>query len=44
MQCYGIVRDIQTTGVYVNDNPEYKAILDFVNPETYQVESINYRP
>lgn len=38
--CYGIVRDIQTTGSSVNDRPEYKAILDFVNPETNQLETI----
>ena len=40
MQCYGIIRDIKTTGASVNDKPEYKAILDFVNPETHQVETI----
>ena len=40
IKCYGIVRDIQTTGSYVNDKPEYKAILDFVNPETNQLETI----
>lgn len=38
--CYGIVSDIQTTGSYVNGKPEYKAILDFVNPETNQLETI----
>lgn len=40
IKCYGIVSDIQTTGSYVNGNPEYKAILDFVNPETNQLETI----
>lgn len=40
IECYGIVRDIQTTGLYRNDNPEYKAILDFINPETNQLETI----
>ena len=40
IQCYGIVRDIQVTGSYVNDKPEYKAVLDFVNPETNQLETI----
>jgi len=39
-QCFGIVRDIQQTGAYVNDNPEYKALLDIVNPETNQIEKI----
>ena len=41
IKCYGIVSDIQTTGSYVNDNPEYKAILNFVNPETNQLETID---
>lgn len=40
INCYGIVRDIKTTGASVNDQPEYRAILDFVNPETNQLETI----
>lgn len=40
IECYGIVRDIQATGTFVNGNPEYKAILNFVNPETNQLETI----
>ena len=38
--CYGIVNDIQGTGAYLNGKPEYKAVLNFVNPETNQVETI----
>lgn len=40
IQCYGIISEIQETGASVNDNPEYKAILHFVNPETNRVETI----
>ncbi len=40
IRSYGIVSDIQVTGAYVNGKPEYKAILDFVNPETNQLETI----
>ena len=40
IECYGIIRDIQETGSYVNNSPEYKATLDFMNPENYQVETI----
>lgn len=40
IKCYAIVSDIQTTGSYVNDKPEYKATLNFVNPETNQLETI----
>lgn len=40
IQCYGIIREINETGSYINNNPEYKALLQFVNPETYQVENI----
>lgn len=36
--CYGIVRSIQTTGSYSNGNPEYKAFLQIVNPENFQIE------
>lgn len=39
MHCYGIIRDIQVTGSYINNDPEYKAIIDFVNPETDKVEN-----
>lgn len=39
-QCYGIVKDIQGTGSYSNDQPEYKAIVQIVNPETYQIEEL----
>lgn len=39
-QCFGIVRDIIHTGSYYNDKPEYKAVLDIVNPETNQIESL----
>ena len=40
IQCYGIISEIQETGSYVNNNPEYKAILHFLNPETNKVETI----
>ena len=40
LQCYGIVIAIQESGTYVNGNPEYKAILDFLNPETHQVQTL----
>lgn len=39
-QCYAIIKDIQATGVLNCDHPEYKAIMSFVNPITYQVETI----
>ena len=40
LPCYAIVREIAGTGASVNGNPEYKAIIDFVNPETNMVEKI----
>ena len=40
IKCYGIVTDIQPTGSYVNGNPEYKAEVDFINPETNQLDTI----
>ena len=40
IQCYGIVNDIQNTGSYINGRPEYMATLDFLNPETNRVETI----
>lgn len=40
IQCYAIVRDIQKTGSYVNGKPEFKTILNFINPETNQLETI----
>ena len=40
IQCYGIISEIQETGSYVNGSPEYKAILNIVNPETNQMETI----
>lgn len=40
VQCYGIIYDIQFTGTYYNDKPEYKAVVYFVNPETYQLENL----
>lgn len=40
MQCYGIIRAIRETGAYVNNNPEYKAILHILNPETNQIETV----
>jgi len=39
IQCYGIITDVRTTGTYVNGNPQYKAIVDIINPETHQVET-----
>lgn len=40
IKCYGIVRELKYTGSYLNDSPEYKALLDIVNPETNQIESL----
>ena len=40
IQCYGIIREILPTGSYVNNRPEYKAIIDFVNPESQQVQTL----
>ena len=40
IKCYGIVSGIRNTGSYANGNPEYKAILNIVNPETNQLETI----
>lgn len=41
VRCYGIVNDIKPTGSYVNNKPEYKAILQIVNPETHHPEKID---
>ena len=38
--CYGRIQNLQPTGTYVNEQPEYKAILDVINPNTNQVERI----
>ena len=40
IKCYGVVSDIQPTGASVNGEPEYKAILNFINPETNKLETI----
>ena len=40
IKCYGIVNDILITGSFVNGYPEYKVVLDFVNPETKKLETI----
>ena len=39
-KCYGIVVDIVESGTYVNDKPEYLAVIDLLNPETHQIEMI----
>ena len=38
--CYGVIQNLQQTGAYINEQPEYKAILDVVNPNTNTVEQI----
>lgn len=38
--CYGIIQDVDETGTYVNGQPEYKATLDIINPNTNQTEKI----
>ena len=38
--CYGIVQNIKPTGVSINEQPEFKALLDIINPNTNQVENI----
>jgi len=38
--CYGIVQNLQLTGSYINEQPEYKAILDIINPNTNQLEKV----
>lgn len=38
--CYGMVIGILESGTYVNGSPEYKATLQFVNPENNQLETI----
>ena len=38
---YGIIRDIKPTGCYVNEQPEFKASVDIINPETNQLETID---
>jgi hypothetical protein len=40
IECYGIVRDIIITGSYENDHPEYKAVIEFLNPENYQIQTL----
>ncbi len=40
IQCYGIVREVLPTGSYVNNRPEYKAVIEFVNPESQQVQTL----
>ena len=39
-ECYGIINNLLPTGSYVNNRPEYKAIVQIVNPETSQVETL----
>ena len=39
-QCYGIISDVKPTGMYINDKPEYKAIIEFVNPETNRLDTV----
>ena len=39
--CYGLVCDIGCTGASMNDNPEFKAIMTIINPETNQLETID---
>lgn len=38
--CYGVISDIVQTGASVNGNPEYKAVIDFVNPNTQQLDTL----
>ena len=38
--CYCIVRNILNTGTYVNGHPEFKVIVDVVNPNTNQIEEL----
>ena len=38
IHCYGIIYDLLETGSYSNGRPEFKAVVCFVNPETYQLE------
>lgn len=38
--CYGIISDIRETGSYSNGNPEFKAIVDFINPETNEIDTL----
>ena len=40
LPCYGVIRNVQQTGAYINEQPEYKAILDIINPNTNTVEQI----
>ena len=38
--CYGVIQKLQPTGTYINEQPEYKAVLDVINPNTNQLERI----
>lgn len=40
IECYGIIRDIKKTGTSVNNRPKYKAIVEFINPKTYELETL----
>lgn len=40
VNCYGIVRDIVETGSSSNGKSEYKALVEFLNPATSNVEKI----
>lgn len=40
IECYGIVSNIKPTGARANNNPEFKAIIDFINPETNEVDTL----
>ena len=39
LECYGIIRNIQRTGEF-NNKLEYKAIVNFINPETNELETL----
>ena len=38
--CYGVIKNLKQTGTYYNEEPEYKALIDVINPNTNQLEHI----
>ena len=41
IECFGIVRSVEPTNVYINDRPQYRTNIDIVNPNTLQLEQLS---
>ena len=42
IRCYGRITEIKRTGVIMNECPQLKAIIKFVNPDTNQLEKSEF--